>query len=173
MLYLEEILKLVLLFKHFGLLSRITNKQQIRIKLIESNDFLTLLVRSFTNSALRQVSIILASNIAMDPTHKGKIALLNADILASISIFLEATDPDMRYSIISLMALLAVPKEGKHKISTDHDIPDLINNIARTDEDEPCRDAAEEVRVLVSELPLGKAIMGGSKDISRFTHDSS
>ncbi|OHT07643.1 hypothetical protein TRFO_24142 [Tritrichomonas foetus] len=147
----------------FRLLSRLTNNQSIRIPLIENIDFLTILVRSFSSSDLRQAAIICSSNIAMDPSHRGKIALLNADILLSISAFLESTDPLIRYAILSLIALLAVPKDGKHKISTDRDLPDLINRIAKDDDDESCREAASEVRVLVSELPLGKAILGGQK----------
>jgi hypothetical protein len=46
--------------------------------------------------------------------------------------------------------LLSVPKEGKHRISTDRDLPDAINNIARNDEEEKCREAATELRVLVA-----------------------
>jgi hypothetical protein len=147
----------------FGLLSRLANASPVRIPLCNSIEVMMLLVRSFSNTALRQRAIILASNIAMDHTHAAKIALLNCDIIPSISPFLEAPNADLRYSILSLLCLLAVPKEGKHKISTDRDLPDAINNIARNDEDENCREAATELRVLVTELPLGKAIMGTEK----------
>jgi hypothetical protein len=64
---------------------------------------------------------------------------------------------------MSLLCLLCLPKEGKHKISTDRDLPDSINNIARNDEDDLCRKAAMELRVLVTEVPLGRAIMGNAR----------
>lgn len=149
------------LLEAYGLLSRLTNKQNIRVPLIDSQDFLTILVRSFSNPTLRNVTIILASNIAMDPSHRGKLALLNADILPNIVDFLESSDAKLRYSILSLLALLGVPKDGKSNIATDEKLPDAIKKIIQDDEDESCRKAAEEVRILVSELPLGKAIMGG------------
>lgn len=147
----------------FGLLARLSNKQTIRVPLMDSHEFLTLLVRSFSNIQLRSSALILASNIAMDPSNKGKIALLSVDILASVAPFLESTDVSLRYAILSLLCLVTVPKEGKHRISTDRDLPDVINTIAKCDEDERCRAAASELRTLIAELPLGKAIMGGDK----------
>ncbi|KAK8882343.1 hypothetical protein M9Y10_044985 [Tritrichomonas musculus] len=148
----------------YGLLSRLANQQNIRIPLIGSEDFLSILVRSFAKPMLRQVSIILASNIAMDPSHRGKLALLNADILPNIAGFLKSEDEKLRYAILSLIALLGVPKDGKNDIATDDQLPDLINNIIKNDPDESCRNAADEVRVLVSELPYGRAIMGGPEE---------
>lgn len=148
----------------YGLLSRLANQQNIRIPLISSEDFLTILVRSFAKPMLRQVSIILASNIAMDPSHRGKKALLDADILTNIEGFLKSDDAKLRYAILSLIALLGVPKEGKNDIATDDQLPDLINDIIKNDPDESCRKAADEVKVLVSELPLGRAIMGGPEE---------
>jgi hypothetical protein len=147
----------------FGLLSRLANHATVRVPLCNSIEFMTLLVRSFSIVRLRQRSIILASTIAMDPSHAAKLALLNYDIVPSIAPFLEAPNAELRYSILSLLCLLAVPKEGKHKISTDRDLPDAINAIARNDENDKCRDAAAELRMLVTELPLGKAILGTEK----------
>ena len=46
-------------------------------------------------------------------------------------------------------------------IATDSEIPDIINNIAKNDPDETVKQAAQKVRIMVSELPIGKAIMGG------------
>jgi hypothetical protein len=155
----------------FGLLSRLANNQRLRAPLIQSNEFMTLLVRSFSNVNLRGVSIILASNIAMDGGHQGKLALLNIDILSSVAPFLESQDSNVRYAILSLLCLLAVAKDGKHKISTDRDLPDQINSIARADEDDGCREAAAELRVLVTELPLGKAIMGAENSESQQDDD--
>ncbi|OHS98820.1 hypothetical protein TRFO_01887 [Tritrichomonas foetus] len=152
------------LLEAYGLLSRLTNQQNIRIPLIDSNDFLTIMVRSFSKPMLRQVTIILASNIAMDPSHRGKLALLNADILPNIEEFLKSEDEKLRYAVLSLISLLGVPKEGKNDIATDEQLPDLINNIIKNDPDESCRKAADEVKILVSELPLGRAIMGGGED---------
>lgn len=148
----------------YGLLSRLANQQNIRIPLIGSEDFLSILVKSFAKPLLRQVSIILASNIAMDPSHRGKKALLDADILPNIEGFLKSDDAKLRYAILSLIALLGVPKDGKNDIATDDQLPDLINDIIKNDPDESCRKAAEEVKVLVSELPLGRAIMGGPEE---------
>jgi hypothetical protein len=152
----------------FGLLSRLANTAAVRTPLCGSIEFLMLLIRSFANVQLRQRSIILASTIAMDPTHSAKLALLNCDIIPSIAPFLEAPHAELRYSILSLLCLLAVPKEGKHKISTDRDLPDAINSIARNDEDDQCREAALELKVLVTELPLGKAILGTEKSTEIF-----
>jgi hypothetical protein len=144
----------------FGLLARVANSTPVRTILCESTEFLMLLVRSFSNLTLRHRCVILASTLAIDPLHKATLALIQCDIVANISPFLEAPNADLRYGILSLLCLLAVLKEGKHRISTDRDLPDAINNIARNDEDEQCREAAAELRVLVAELPLGRAIMG-------------
>jgi hypothetical protein len=57
----------------FGLLSRVANAAIVRTTLCDSMEFLMLLVRSFTNVASRHRAIILASTIAMDPTHKAKL----------------------------------------------------------------------------------------------------
>lgn len=147
----------------YGFLSRLANQQNIRIPLIGSEDFRHILVRSFSKPMLRQVSIILASNIAMDPNHRGKQALLDADILPNIEDFLKSDDAKLRYAVLSLIALLAVPKEGKNDIAKDDQLPDLINNIIQNDPDENCRKAANEVKVLVSELPIGQTIMGAGE----------
>lgn len=110
---------------------------------------------------LRNVALIFASNIAMDPSHRGKRALLDADILTNIVDFLKSPDTQLKSAVLSLVALLAVPKEGKNDIATDDQMPTIITDIIKNDKDEACRKAAESVRTLVCELPLGKAIMGG------------
>jgi hypothetical protein len=145
----------------YGFLSRLTNKQNIRVPLFDSSDVLTILVRSFSDSFLLNVAIIFASNIAMDPSHRAKLALLNADILPNISEYLKSPDPKLRYSVLSLMSLLAVPKDGKHDMATDDKIPAYVNDIIDNDPDDDCKAAAKEVRVLISELPFGAAIMMG------------
>jgi hypothetical protein len=145
----------------YGLLSRLTNKQNIRVPLFDSSDVLTILVRSFSDPTLLNVSIIFASNIAMDPSHRAKLALLNADILPALADYLKSPDPKLRYAVLSLISLLAVPKDGKHDIATDDKIPEYVIDIIENDKDEDCKAAAKEVRVLVSELPFGDAIMRG------------
>ena len=150
------------LLEAYGLFSRLTNKQPIRMPLIESTDFLTILIRSLSNPKLRNISVILASNIAMDPGHRGKIALLNAEIIPALTSLLktESNDTTLRYAILSLLALISVPKESKMEIATNQDLAELIVKIAESDCDEGCKKAAEQVRLLVSELPTGKALMG-------------
>jgi hypothetical protein len=148
------------LFEAYRLLSRLTNKQSIRGPLCESSDVLTILVRSFSNPTLRHVALIFASNIAMDPLHRAKTALLNTDILPNISEYLKSPDANLRYAVLSLIALLAVPKEGKSDIAQDENLPTYINEIIAADPDQSCKDAANRVKVLVSELPAGRAIMG-------------
>jgi hypothetical protein len=147
------------LFQAYGFLSRLTSKQQIRGPLVDSSDVLTILVRSFSNPKLRNVALMFASGIAMDPLHRGKTALLAADILPNIADYLTSPDPDLRYGILSLVALLAVPKEGKEEIAGDQKLPDFVNAIIKNDKEERCKEAAREVKVLVSELPFGRAIM--------------
>jgi hypothetical protein len=109
---------------------------------------------------LRHVALIFASNIAMDSLHRAKTALLNADILGNISEYLKSPDAKLRYAVLSLIALLAVPKEGKSDIAQDENLPTYVNQIIDSDPDESCKDAAKRVKVLVSELPAGRAIMG-------------
>lgn len=148
------------LLEGFRLMSRITNKQSIRVPLIDNNDFLLTLVRSFSNPTLREVAFNLAANIAMDPNHRGKIALLNAEILTAIEGYLASENPELRLTTLSLLSLLAVPKDGKQMIATDPDLPEIINRIARSDNDEKCKKAANGLRVLVREHPIGQAILG-------------
>ena len=141
-------------------LSRLVNQQNIRIPLIDSTDFLNILVKSFAKEEIREACIILSSNIAMDPQHKGKLALLNADILPALRDFLRSEDEKLRYSILSLLCLLGVPKDGKSDIATDEQLPDLINEIIEKDPDPACKLAAEEVKFQVCELPMARALMG-------------
>ena len=152
------------LLEGFRLLSRITNKQNIRVPLIDNNDFLLALVRSFSNQRLREAAFNLAANIAMDPSHRGKLALLNAEILTAIEGYLTSEDAQLRLTTLSLLALLAVPKDGKQMIATDPELPEMINNIARNDSDEKCKKAALGLRVLVMEHPIGQAILGSLDD---------
>ena len=149
------------LLQAFRLLSRLTNKQNIRAPLIDNTDFLRTLVKSFSNPELRQASIILASNIAMDTTHRGKLALLNAEIIGAIRGYLTADDSQLRLSILSLLSLLAVPKDGKHLMATDQDLPRLVADILKNDPHEPCQTAAKGLCTLIMEHPMGKAIFGG------------
>jgi hypothetical protein len=148
------------LVQAYGLMSRLANKQQIRVPLFESTDALTILVRSFSNPLLRNVALIFASNIAMDPSHRGKSALLNADILPNMVEYLSSPDPRLRLTVLSLLALLAVPKEGKHDIATDDALPPAILHVIDHDDDESCKKAAIGVRTLVCEYPMGRALFG-------------
>jgi signal transduction histidine kinase len=148
------------LFEAYRLLSYLANKQSIRGVLTESSDVLNMLVRSFSNASLRHVALIFASNLAMDPLHRAKGALLNADILANIAEYLRSPDANLRFAVLSLIALLAVPKDGKSDIAQDDNLPTYINEIIAGDPDESCKEAAKRVKILVSELPAGRAIMG-------------
>jgi hypothetical protein len=144
-------------------MSRLANKQQIRVPLFDSTDALTILVRSFSNPLLRNVALIFASNIAMDPSQRGKKALLNVDILPNLVEYLKSPDPKLRLTVLSLLALLAVPKEGKHDIATDDALPFVIAGLIDNDPDESCKKAAIGVRVLVCEYPMGRALFGAGE----------
>jgi hypothetical protein len=148
------------LVQAYGLMSRLANKQQVRVPLFESTDALTILVRSFSNPILRNVALIFASNIAMDPSHRGKSALLNADILPNLVEYLSSPDAKLRLTVLSLLALLAVPKEGKHDVATDDSLPAEISRVIENDPDDDCKKAAIEVRTLVCEYPMGRALFG-------------
>lgn len=78
--------------------------------LIDNCEFLIILARAISNSETRQAPLICASNIAMDPSNKGKLALLNADMLLNISTLLESNDDEIRFSALSLVSLLTAPK---------------------------------------------------------------
>ena len=159
------------LLHSFGLLQRICNSPVIRDPLINSPSFMQALVRGLSNSTLRQESILLSSNLAMDPTHKAKIALVSNGVLNCLVPFLDSLDLDLRRSSLSLITLLSVCREGKYHISTDQDLPFLIEQIAESDNDELCRKAADEIKKQVCELPLGKAIMGKKMTFSRHNWD--
>jgi hypothetical protein len=64
---------------------------------------------------------------------------------------------------MSLLCLLAVTKKGKHSISIERVLADSINKFAQNDANGHWQEAAGECRLLVTELPLGKAIMGTKK----------
>ncbi|KAH0794490.1 Phosphoribulokinase / Uridine kinase family protein [Histomonas meleagridis] len=147
------------LFQAYGLLSKLANKQSIRIPLVDSSNFLKILNNSFSNPQLCNASIILASNIAMDTSHRGKIALINSGILPNISECLKNNDSKIRYGALSLMALLAVPLQGKTSIATNENLPKQIVEIENNDQDEGCRKAAAGVHVIVAELPMAKEIL--------------
>lgn len=155
----------------FGILLRICNSPIIREPLLNSPIFMQSLIRGFSNSILRQETILLSSSLAMDPTHKAKIALVSNDVLSCLVPFLDSLDLDLRRSSLSLIALLSVPREGKHKIATDQDLPFLIEQIAESDSDELCRKAAIEIKKQVCELPLGKAILGKKTELE-FDHEN-
>jgi len=158
----------VFLQEAFVLISRLISSPTYMGIIIQTSSFLMLLVRSFSNISLRSPTISLASSIAMEPSHKGKIALIQADVFSSISPFLDSRDSELKFSILSLIALLTVPREGKHKVSTDQEIPDLINRISQYDNNEKCRKVAESIRILVSEIPLGEAIMGHAQTNTQY-----
>lgn len=156
-----------LLFELFDLLAKLTNVQTVRVPLIENRALLEVLVKSIKNPKLRQRAINMAENIAMDSSHNGKIALLEADILDEMAEVLDMKEVSIRQAAISLVSLLAVPKEGKERIAMARDIADALKRISESDADLHCRRAAYKARVIVAELPFGKVIVGEVVDPSK------
>lgn len=150
----------------FYLLSRLTNVQNVRVPVISSKDLLTILVESIDDDDLRKNAMILAQNIAMDRSHHGKTALLQSDILQKMLPLLNSGDIDTRMSALSLIALLAVPKDGKEFLSKLPDIANRLKEISEIDSDLNCRRAAYKCRIFIAELPAGRAIIGHVVDPS-------
>ena len=61
---------------------------------------------------------------------------------------------------VSLLALLAVPAEGKERMAMARDILDKLALIAKSDPDLELRRAAQKARIIISELPFAHAIIG-------------
>lgn len=155
-----------LLTELFRLLSRLTNHQKVRIPIIENDSLLEKIVKSVTDAELRTGALDLANNVAMDSSHNGKRALLDHDILDVLSPLLEAKEISLRMPVLSLMSMLAVPKEGKERIAMSRCIADSLKRISETDADLGCRRAAQKCRIFVAELPFGKVIIGDVVDPS-------
>lgn len=155
-----------LLYELYILLSRITNEQTIRVPLIESPKFLKKLVKSISVSELQDVAINLAENISMDSSHKGKLALLDTEILDDLGPLLKSKRVSVRMAVVSLISLLAVPKEGKEYLAMSQDIADSLKKISENDADLQCRRAAMKCRIIIAELPMAKVIIGAVVDPS-------
>ena len=151
----------------FYLLSRLTNVQKVRVPIISSTELLARICKSISDPYLSDSAMILSNNIAMDKSHHGKIALLNSGIIDVINPLLRSDDKEIRMSALSLIALLAVPKDGKELLSTMPDTADLLQKISETDPDMICRDTAMKCRIFIAEIPFGKAIVGDVVDPSR------
>ncbi|KAH0794611.1 Phosphoribulokinase / Uridine kinase family protein [Histomonas meleagridis] len=155
-----------LLMELFPLLSILTNNQTIRVPLIDNKSLLKIIIKSITDPQLQKLSINLCENIAMDNSHNGKLALLHSNILSQIGPLLKSPKIELRMSVISLLTLLAVPKEGKERIAKDQLIPSFLKNISEFDCDLHCRRAAMKCRVIVAELPFGRSVVGNVIDPS-------
>ena len=156
-----------LLLQLFDLLAKLTNVQSVREQLIGNKDALKVLVGSIKDADLRKTAVNLAENVAMDSTHRGKLALLEADVLDELGDVLAMREVSYRQSAISLISMLAVPKEGKERIAMARDIADALRNISETDADLLCRRSAYKARIIVAELPFGKVIVGDVVDPSK------
>lgn len=154
------------LLEMFYLLSRLTNIQKVRVPIISSQPLMEILVKSVSNPFLRDAAVLLASNIAMDKSHHGKSALLEAGILDAVSPLLASKEVAVRMSALSLISLLAVPKDGKELLSTMPDTADLLQKISSSDPDLYCRRAATKCRIFIAEIPFGKVIVGDVVDPS-------
>lgn len=155
-----------LLVELFRLLSRLTNKQKVRVPLIENTDLLKVIVSSIPKEELQMLAINLSENIAMDSGNNGKKALLEADILDELGPLLSSPRVTVRIATISLITLLSVPKDGKERIAMERSIADALKTISEEDPDLECRKAALKCRIIVAELPLGKVIVGDIVDPS-------
>ncbi|EAY20769.1 Phosphoribulokinase / Uridine kinase family protein [Trichomonas vaginalis G3] len=154
------------LLEMFYLLSRLTNIQKVRVPIISSQPLLEVIVKSVSNPFLRDAAVLLACNIAMDKSHHGKSALLEVGILDAVSGLLAAKEVAVRMSALSLISLLAVPKDGKELLSTMPDTADLLQKISSSDPDLYCRRAATKCRIFIAEIPFGKVIVGDVVDPS-------
>jgi hypothetical protein len=150
----------------FDLLARLTNVQNVRVPLIESAPLLDVLVKSIKDPKLQSKAINLAENIAMDSSHNGKLALLNAEILDELRPVLDRPEVSSRMSALGLISLLAVPKDGKERLAMASDLADALKRISDSDPDLECRRSAYKARIFVAELPLGTVVMGPVVDPS-------
>jgi hypothetical protein len=150
----------------FDLLSRLTNVLDVRVPLIANQPLLEKIVQSVRNPALRTKTINLAENFAMDISHTGKRALLDVDLLDELSPLLADENPNTRMSALGLLSLLAVPKEGKERIAMAGNICHQLKVITEKDSDLGCRRSAYKTRIIVAELPFGRAIVGDVIDPS-------
>jgi len=155
------------MIESFRLLSRLTNVQKVRIPIISSSELLKKIVTSILDPDLQNEALNLASNIAMDKSHRGKVALLESDILDTVTTLLKSRSVETRLAALSLIALLAVPKDGKELLSTMPDVADTLKKISSDDPDLQCRNAAKKCRIFVAEIPFGKVIMGDIVDPSK------
>lgn len=155
-----------LLLEMFMLLSKLANNQNVRVPIIESPELLDIIVKSIADDDLRDSALNLAANIAMDSSHRGKLALLNAEILDQIGPLLQSKSVHVRMATVSLISLLAVPKDGKERIAMSRDIAGALQKIAESDADLECRRAAQKCRIFVAELPFGAVIIGQVDDPS-------
>ena len=154
------------LVEMFYLLSRLTNIQKVRVPIISSPELLKVLRDSVPNEELRDSAILLACNIAMDKSHHGKTALLESGFLDVINLLLLSKEVSVRMSALSLISLLAVPKDGKELLSTMPDTADTLKKISDNDPDLYCRRAATKCRIFIAEIPFGKVIVGDVVDPS-------
>jgi hypothetical protein len=150
----------------FDLLARLTNTQDVRVPLIANQGLLDAVVRAVRAPALRARAVNLAENIAMDISHAGKRALLEAGVLEELPPLLRDRDPGTRMSALALLALLAVPKEGKEMVAMAADLCHALRDISERDADLGCRRAAYRARIIVAELPMGRSVVGQVADPS-------
>jgi hypothetical protein len=150
----------------FDLLSRLTNVQNIRVPLIGNQPLLGKIVQSLRDPELQLKAANLAENIAMDISHVGKRALLDADVLDELEPMLASRDPNTRMSTLGLISLLAVPKEGKERMAMAGQLCYALKLISEKDPDLDCRRSAYKTRIFIAELPFGRAIVGEVVDPS-------
>ena len=152
------------LFEAFRFLSRLVNIQKVRVPVISSIELLQKIVNSISDEYLQSEAINLSNNISMDKSHRGKLALLNEGIVDVLPPLLKSNNINIRMSVLSLLTLLAVPREGKELLSTVPEIADLLLKITNFDSDYYCRKAAKKVREFIAEIPFGKVIVGEIND---------
>jgi hypothetical protein len=150
----------------FDLLSRLTNVQDVRVPLIANQGLLEVIVKSIKEPGLQAKAINLAENIAMDISHTGKRALLDVDIIDELTPLLLDKNVNTRMSALGLISLLAVPKEGKERIAMAGELCHALRGISEKDPDLDCRRSAYKTRIIVAELPFGRAIVGEVVDPS-------
>jgi hypothetical protein len=150
----------------FDLLARLTNVQAVRVPIIRDQRLLEVIVGAIADPVLQAKAVNLAENIAMDSSNGGKRALLDTDILDKMPPLLVNPNVNTRIAAVSLIALLAVPKEGKERIAMSREIADALKKISESDADLYCRRSACKVWIIVAELPFGREIVGQVVDPS-------